>query len=829
MGNQDNDSNGGSSHLTIDEAYNKAVACYNAEIFVDADSICVAILKQVPDHVGAINLLGLIAQRLHRHVQALEFFQHVIKLEKNNGMLYYNQGISLYALGRYDDAKKSLKNALEKEPGNSQIQTVFDKIMANANGNSQEETDLAKAKRFFSQGAALHKAGKFKEALVQYKNCLCLKPNDISSHCNMGSVFVNLGELDQAVASFQRVIEIKPDYIEALNSLAHIYLLQEKIDKAVEVLKKSIAIKNDDELAHFSLASALQQMGKLDAAQASYRQAIKINPDNSDFHYKLGALLHSQEHFLEALKHYQKAIEINPSFADAYNNVGVILQRVGKFDEAVINYKKAIQIAPDFAQYYYNLGYALQKQGKIDEAVNNHKKSIELDPNLCEAHYNLAFALREQLKYKEAIDSYKKVIALNPKYVDAFNNIIFFTDLYYPIDSDQFQKEREAWNKLYAEPLRSSWPTLNNRADPNKILRIGYVGADFVNHSASHIFGSMILDHDPEKFEIYCYAGNKVEDDLTKKFKQKAAGWLSTTKMDDVQLSAAIQKDGIDILVDLAGHTIGNRMLTFARKPAPIQLQAWGYPHGTAMAAMDYILADEIFIPHSQRSNYKEQIVDISCVIHLSADIEYPLIEMPPVCHNGYITFGAFNRIEKYNYELYKTWAAILKRIPTAKLLIKTGKKFTAKPNSKIEAIFAELGVAKNRLEFIGKSPKFEHLKALNRVDIMLDPFPHNGGMTTLDSLRMGVPVLTCEGNTRCPTSASILNVLGLDDWRALDDLDYIKKACEFAGQISTLKQLRQDLRSRFDKSALGNSQLYVAEVENRYRQLWQKWCNSKK
>jgi protein O-GlcNAc transferase len=300
---------------------------------------------------------------------------------------------------------------------------------------------------------------------------------------------------------------------------------------------------------------------------------------------------------------------------------------------------------------------------------------------------------------------------------------------------------------------------------------------------------------------------------------------LSTSQLDNAGLVEQIRQDGIDILVDLAGHTTGNRLLAFARKPAPIQITAWGYPHGTKMDAIDYLFADPIFIPLSERNKYIEEIIDLPCVIHLNSGIGFPEIKSPPVCKAGHITFGAFNRIEKYSNSVYTAWAEILHRVPTAKLLIKS-KSLNSLDNINIlQTIFQDKGISPKRIIFMGSSPKQDHLKSHEKIDIMLDPYPHNGGMTTLESLRMGVPVLTCEKMTRCPTSASILHVMGLDEWRAGDEKDYIEKAVEFANDIPTLRNLRKQLRSRFDESVLGNSQLYVSKVEAIYRKLWQKWC----
>ncbi|MBF0380247.1 MAG: tetratricopeptide repeat protein [Magnetococcales bacterium] len=602
----------------------------------------------------------------------------------------------------------------------------------------------------------------------------------------------------------------------------------EQLNEAIYWYKKALKFNPADTIALTNMGTALQNLGKLDDAISCYQLGIDIKPDHAQVYSNLGVALQKQGKLDQAIISFEKATALSPDYADAFSNMGDALREQGEFEKAVISCQKALTINPSHAQAYSNLGNALKELERLDEAVNSFLKAITLNPDYAEAHSNLGIAYQEQGQFEKAINSYRKAIAIAPNFTICHNNLICCIDLYTNRADDLFKIERDRWAKQHAAPLRASWPALKNSPDPEKKLRIGYVGADFKHHSAAHIFGSVLLNYDSDQFEIYCYAGNVVQDDLTQKFKQSATGWLSTTMMDDKTLAREIKKDGIDILVDLAGHTIGSRLLTFARKPAPIQLSAWGYPHGTAMAAMDYILADQIFIPLSERSNYSEEILDIKCVLHLTPDIEYPEIAELPYLKNGYITFGAFNRIEKYSNELYIMWAEILKQVPDAKLLIKTGKNNLDELEDKIKNHFFGLGVEKNRLIIDGKTKKEDHLKRHNSIDIMLDPHPHNGGMTTLDSLRMGVPVLTCEGEARCPTSASILHVLGLDDWRASNKQEYVKRGVEFAQAIPDLKKLRQELRQRFDSSVLGDPILYTRDVEAMYRKIWKKWCNIK-
>ncbi|MBF0446208.1 MAG: tetratricopeptide repeat protein [Magnetococcales bacterium] len=684
-------------NFSVDVAYSQAVDYFHSGQYSLADQLGTAILQVAPNHIDAINLLGVIAQKINRYDLAVLQFERAIKIDSGIALLYFNLGIS---------------------------------------------------------------------------------------HCA-------LGNNSEGIINLKKAIAINPEYAEAYSSLGNALTATGKLKQAVDVLQKAVAIKADFAEAHSNLGNALK-------AQGSLSQAVTC---------------------------YQKAIAIAPQYAEAYNNLGAVFNELGEFEQAISNYKQAIVLLPNFAQAYSNIGNVLKEQGKFAEAVVNFQKAISLSPDYAQAYFNLANTQKEQNKLNAAVSNYQKALSLKADFSEAHSNLIFCIDLLSDLTTDLFQTEREKWAKQHAEPLKVFWSSHNNKPDKKRKLRIGYVGADFNQHSAAYIFAPMLLDFDPNSYQIFCYAGNSVEDNLTKMFKNKVTKWISTSALDDSQLAKKIKKDGIDILVDLASHTKGGRLLTFARKPAPIQITAWGYPHGTSMEAMDYLFADAISFPISERHKYREQIVDLPCVIHLYSDISYPDIKASPCLTAGHITFGAFNRTVKNRDVIYSVWAAILQRLPRAKLLIKTSTLDDPKQIEDIQSIFQKLDITPDRLILIGKTPKQEHLEAHNLVDIMFDPFPHNGGVTTLESLRMGVPVLTCEKMSRCPISASILHVLGLDGWRATDKADYVEKAVEFAQDIPTLKTLRGQLRDRFDASVLGNSQLYVAQVEAAYRKLWKKWC----
>ncbi|MBF0381109.1 MAG: tetratricopeptide repeat protein [Magnetococcales bacterium] len=780
--------------LSVKEAFGLALEHFNSQRYPEAAKLCTLILSAVPNNIDVINLLGLIAQKLNRHDLAIKEFERAINIDKNSAGLFFNLAKSQHAQSQTAQAVQSLKSALAIEPENSQVKLFLASLNNISTANSDTKNLHSKAETALKKGVDFHRANQFSQAIQWYKKVLELKPDDVPTLTNIGTALQSMGQLDEAYDIYQKAIKIKPDFAMAYNNLGNILNKQGRQVDAIASYNKAIKIKANYSLAYFNLANALKEQGELD----------------------------------KAVTNYQKAIDLQPDYAEAYNNIGNVLKELKRVDDAIASYNKALEIKPDYAEAQNNIATAQHENGQFQQCIANYQKAIAIQPNYAEAYNNLGNAIKEQGKLAEAVSCYKKAITIKPGFVEAHNNLIFCTDLITGVDSDLFQTERQVWAKQHAIPLQQFWPELKNSPNPTKKLRIGYVSSDFRHHSAAYIFGPVLLHHDRDNFSITCYAGNRIEDDMTKQFKQVASKWLYTDSLNDVQLADEIVKDGIDILVDLAGHTKGSRLLTFARKPAPIQITAWGYPHGTGMAAMDYLFADPIFIPPSQRHKYVEEIIDLPCAVHLNSTTSFTNVKELPYNSAGYITFGAFNRIEKYSDEVYRVWAQILHKIPTAKIFIKTVKLDNAKWVEKIHNRFSQLGIQKSRVTLKGKTSKEEHQESYNSVDITLDPFPHNGGMTTLESLRMGVPVLTCENLTRCPTSASILHVVGLDEWRANGEEEYIEKAVEFANNIHELNSLRHELRDRFDKSVLWDSKLYTKSVENIYRKLWKNWCRQK-
>ena len=351
------------------------------------------------------------------------------------------------------------------------------------------------------------------------------------------------------------------------------------------------------------------------------------------------------------------------------------------------------------------------------------------------------------------------------------------------------QFERAEWDRRHAQKFRSQWRAHDNQPAPGRRVRIGYVSSYFRHDNAAYGFANAILHHDPDRFEIFCYSDTVNEDDVTVRLRERIDQFRRTKQLSDDQLAELIRRDRIDILIDCVGHMAGNRLLVFARKPAPIQVTAWGEPTGTGLKAIDYLLAGPVLVPEANRELFAERvIVDLPNFTGFWTPDPLPDVGPLPALTRGHVTFGSFNRPVKMSDDTIRAWAAILRRLPDARLVLKHPQLAEPSLRMRIAAAFQAEGVPTTVLTFLGGTDRISHFAAYNAIDIALDPFPHAGGMTTLDALWMGVPVVTWAGKTVSSLwAATSLVPLDLTDFIADSPESYIELAVAKAADLESL------------------------------------------
>ena len=375
---------------------------------------------------------------------------------------------------------------------------------------------------------------------------------------NLGNALQAQGKLDEAVAAYRRAIGIKPDYAEAHSNLGNALTNQGKLDEAIAAYRRAIGIKPDYAEAHSNLGNALTNQGKLDEAIAAYRRAIGIKPDYAEAHSNLGNALTNQGKLDEAVAAYRRAIGIKPDYAEAHSNLGNALRDQGKLDEAIAAYRQAIASTPT-CRSAFQPRHRAAAQGKLDEAIAACRRAIGIKPDYAEAHSNLGNALQDQGKLDEAIAAYRRAIGIKPDYAEAHSNLLFCLNCHDKVTADQLFAEHREWGARFGRQAPRPTAYANDR-EAGRRLRIGYVSPDFRLHSVAYFVEPLLKGHDRQAVEVFCYAEVLRPDTVTARLQELADHWLVTVGLSDDELAERIRADGIDILVDLAGHTANNRL-----------------------------------------------------------------------------------------------------------------------------------------------------------------------------------------------------------------------------------------------------------------------------
>ena len=579
-----------------------------------------------------------------------------------------------------------------------------------------------------------------------------------------------------------------------------------------------------------ALGSALRRAGRLDEAVAELLSAVSLSPENADVRFNLGNALAGTRRLPEAIAAFTAARRLAPNDADIAFALGETLAQGDDTDGAWAAYQAALALDPDHAPALATLGGLCLARQDFSAARTALDRSIALDPGLAVAHVNrgLLFVLLGDAD--RAILATSRALDLKPALPIGQSNLIYQMHNSARRSAAEILAQARNWNAVHAAPLAARVEPHVNSRDPDKPLKVGYVGGDFRSHPVGWFTLALFAHHDPARVEPFVYMTTSRIDGLSDKLRAAIRHWRNAAGMDDAALARAIRADGIDILVDVAGHTAENRLLAFAEKPAPVQAVGVGLVGTTGMEAIDYVIADRFEIPPGFERFYSEAVVRLPGDYICYAPPDAPGVTPPPARAQGHATFGCFNNLSKATPEAVALWSRVLKAVPDSRMFLKTFAFADAPTRARYLGLFAEQGIGAERLILEGPSPHAELLAAYGRVDVTLDPLPYTGGLTTLESLWMGVPVVTLPGETFAARhSTSHLYNAGLPELVARDADEYVAIAARLAGDPGALAALRAGLRGRLAASPICDGAAYARGLEAAYRTMWRRWVAGEK
>lgn len=569
--------------------------------------------------------------------------------------------------------------------------------------------------------------------------------------------------------------------------------------------------------------------GRNDQSAELIGRAIAIAPGVAEFHRNLCITMIALGRLDDALAASRRAIQLEPRDAQAHYNLGSVLYQLARFDESADAYRSTIAIRPDHAQAYTNLGSALQQLDRNDEAIPAFTKAIELDPKLAEAHNNLGNSLSRDGRAADAVAAYRKAIEVRPDLAEAHSNLLLNLHYVAGIAPSETFAEHVRFGERHAPSSLRRVEHCNDRS-PQRRLRVGYLSPDYCRHPVASFLEGLLEHHDREQVEEIAYSNTAAEDVMTRRLRAKVDHWRDISRTPDDAAASMIEADRIDVLVDLAGHTAGNRARLMARGAAPVQVTYLGYPDTTGVRAVGYRFTDvHADPPGMTEALHTETLVRLpDCFLAYRPDDDAPPVVDPPSARNGYITFGAYNFLAKVNEPMLALWAQILTRVPKSRLLIKARALNSDSTRRRLTDFFASRGVSTDRLELLAWTDYDKRHAAIAASDIALDTFPYHGTTTTCEVLWDGVPTVTLEGCTHVSrVGVSIMKNVGLDELIATNEADYVEKAVALANDPARLARLRREARERMSRSALLDRIGLARKIESAYRDLWRQWCET--
>lgn len=749
-----------------------------------AERLSVVITRKYPSHPFGWKALGGVRRLLGKTEESLEPMRRATRLAPEDAEAHSNLGKTLLDLGQLSAAEASYRQAIHLRP----------------------EYCVA----HHCLGETLQRLGRLADAVVCYREVIRLEPRLAEPHVKLGALFADKGELKAAEESYRVALHLRPDSAAAHAGLGIVLKRLDRCGEAESSCREAIRLKPEYAEAHCNLGVVLEGLGQLGEAADCYLKAIQLNPLLAAAHNNLGNALCSLGQLERAETSYREAIRVASDYAEAYCNLGVVLSKRGKLKEAEASFKGAVRLRRDMPQAHLNLGTVLSHLGQLNSAEAEYREAIQLKLDNAKAHSNLGAALMKLGRFEEAEESLREAIRLNPKYYNAHSNLLFGLNYIDSLPVQKMLEEASRYGEIVsadAHPKFTSWLTVSDGP-----LRIGFVSGDLRNHPVGFFVEGLLKHLDRRLFELYAFSNDRKKDELTERIQPYFKDWILILGMSDLEVANVIHQRGINVLIDLSGHSGQNRLPVFAYKPAPVQVSWLGYFASTGLPEIDYFIGDPHVCPEEEAQHFTEKLWRLpESWFCLEPPLSAPPVAPLPAMKNGFITFGCFGNMSKIGPRVERLWSELLRRVPSARLFLKSNQFSDSQVVKEVEARFVENGVERERLILEAPSRRDEYYAAYSRVDIILDTFPYPGGTTSVDALWMGVPILTLKGDRFLSRlGESIARNAEMPDWIAEDESDYLQKAAFFASDLGRLETMRGGLRERLREGPLFNTKRFA-------------------
>lgn len=755
--------------MDANKTINDAVKAFRAGRGDEGQQLLEKVLKYQPTNQQAVKLLAQIQQQTPRALVSVETLRRVAEAQPQNPLIH--ELLANFLLGSDPrGAEQSVRNALRLNPSSGPTHSLL--------------------------GEALLAQQRFQESAQSFQMAARLRPADPFPVVRLGEVLRRANRADDAVKMLRDVAPRYPNSPEIRHALGNVLHQLERPDEAEVAFREAIGIRQDYAPGHGSLGMLLQQVGRLADAEQVFRDAVNILPQHGLLHVGLAHVLTDAKKLADAEAALRRALELDGRNIQALVSLSMLFDLQGRLTEAGQVAQRAAQVAPNSAEAQAALGHALHELGMVEQATPVLLRGWQLGDS-----------------------------------PSAGSNFLHHLNYVTNIAPAEVLRAHRSWAQRYADRIPLMRPHTSDR-DPERRLKVGYVSADFRRHAVSHFVEPLLAGHDRERVDVYCYSSVAAPDDVTERLKSRVGDdhWRDISRASDQRAAQMIRDDGIDVLIDLAGHTNHNRLGVFALRPAPAQATYQGYPNTTGMNAIAYRVTDAHADPEGAAADamHSEKLVRLPRTAWCYRPPEpCPDVSDLPARRNGRFTFGSFNRLAKISRQTVELWGKVLAAVPDARLMLKTAGLLEALTEKYVRDVFAKAGVEGDRLVLLGPDVSQEaHLARYAEVDLALDCFPYHGTTTSCEAMWMGVPSVTLVGDRHVSrVGLSLLSNVGLPEFAATSPEQFVEVASNAARDVERLAELRRTMRDRMRGSPLMDVQGFCREMEDAYRTMWRDWC----
>ena len=836
------------NQIDIKQKFKQGIALHKQGKLQEALDIYCDIIEKIPEHADALYLSGVAFHQKGNDEIAAELIQNAIKYNSSNPeyyttlvSVYNNLGLFFQEQGDIPKAMESYNNALELDPG-------YTLALNNIGLIYQEHKEYDSAEKF-------------------YKKAIKTDPSFYEAWLNLGNVLQDQQKHDDSLNCYNKALELNPSSFQVYNSIGTLLKSNGNPDLAKKKFKRAVELNPEYSEAYYNLGCIYQEEGDNDEAIGYYLKCIEVSPDYAQAYTNIGNVFLTKKMFNEAESYYLKAMEISPDFAEAYNNAGSLYQSRNELEKAIEYLEKATVLAPDIPEFHLNLGITHRKFGDLTKAFDSFMTAIELVPDFAEPWFNLGEVHKDLGRFNEAIDCYEKTLELKPDSDTVIDQLAITYQRICKWDNAErcikqiinlTEKSLNAGEAVAGTPhncmtrrddpllcyrVAKSWSeeisaevaivkekfTFGNKRKEKDKIRVGYLSNTFLNHPGGHLIAGLFGEHNRDAFEIFAYSyGPDDESYYRKKIESESDSFIDISGVGDEEAATMINRDEIDILVDLRGYTKNSRPKICALRPSPVQVVYLGFPGSSGAEFYDYLIADKTIVPQEHLQYFSENIVYMPDCYQVNNN-DQPISEAvfsrkeAGLPEDG-LVFCSFNTEYKVEPVMFSCWMEILKTVPNSVLWLLSSSEEVSENLSK-EA--ESRGVNKNRLVFAKQMAKDKHLKRSQLADIAFDTKIVNGHTTTSDALWAGLPVITMPGNHfSSRVSASILKAAGLPELVVTTLEEYKELAVELSLNEDMLKKLKTKVEENRRTESLFDTQLFASNIEKAYKIMWDRFKN---